>query len=111
LFVLISFNEDIFYEKSNRVNKLEHKASDLEHDHLMQQNFEKSGDPHEEKEEPPTPQNLNDINDQKIMKKKQIRNNRKRSKHANKERAFQMIKILGQGAFANVYLVQTKETG
>ena len=54
---------------------------------------------------------LNEKQDQEIMKKKQIRNNRKRSKHSKKERAFRIVKILGQGAFANVYMVETKETG
>ena len=52
-----------------------------------------------------------EFNSEKIMNKKPVRNNRKRSKWTNKERAFKMVKILGQGAFANVYLVETKETG
>jgi hypothetical protein len=48
---------------------------------------------------------------EEIMKKKQGKAVRKRSKRTNKQRAFRMVKILGQGAFANVYLVETQETG
>lgn len=29
----------------------------------------------------------------------------------SKERAFYLVKILGQGAFANVYLVQSRQSG
>ena len=29
----------------------------------------------------------------------------------NKERAFYLIKIIGQGAFANVYLAQSRQSG
>lgn len=35
----------------------------------------------------------------------------RKGKRGPKERAFRMVKILGQGAFANVYMVETKETG
>lgn len=45
------------------------------------------------------------------MKNKNGKPNRKRSKWITKKRAFKMIKILGQGSFANVYLVEAIKTG
>jgi len=54
--------------------------------------------------------NFNEAHNEEIMKKKYVKGVRKRSKRNNKQRAFRMVKILGQGAFANVYLVETQET-
>lgn len=48
---------------------------------------------------------------EEIMKRKQGKVGQRRTKRGAKERAFRMVKILGQGAFANVFLVETKETG
>lgn len=45
------------------------------------------------------------------MKNKKNKTNRRKSKWTTKKRAFKMIKILGQGSFANVYLVETMKTG
>ena len=50
------------------------------------------------------------IKGQSIMQSK-IKKNNYRSKRGAKERAFRMIKIIGQGAFANVYLVESKNIG
>ena len=48
---------------------------------------------------------------EEIMKKKKTLFVQRRAKRTPKERAFKMVKILGQGAFANVFQVETKETG